>query len=496
MDAERRRDMKLASTDLDRIRQTAASLVEERHLPGLAVGVVQGDDLVFAEGFGFADIESGRRQDPALRQRIGSITKTMTALCIMALIDEGRLSLDDRIVGLLPDVPLHGHADALTVRHLLTHTGGIGEAPTMEHVTRIEEVLWSDAPEVPSTVEAYPNGILIEVPPGTKWAYANHGYGLLGEILARKEGMPVDDVLRRRIFEPLGMESSDSFDRPHPDLTTGYHRAPDEEQRVLIERSGGHVPDEEAVDGHNIRMANYQYIRGESLRAAGAVQSTIYDMGRYASALLRRGGGIVRPETFDAMVAPQWCLHDRLPSQGFAFARLRRFGRRVFGHGGGVAGGWNTMLSVLPDDDVALLVHLNLTSMDMMHVGSALIRALVDAPPAAHEAVCRLDPAVLAAAPGLYQGSPGTLTNLRIIAGVGRVRIEDHDGDLYVHSQRGPWKDGVRMLPADASDPTFFMLQTEDVEPAYLALVRNDAGEITGLRGDMMELIRAPDSDA
>jgi CubicO group peptidase (beta-lactamase class C family) len=488
--------MKLSTTDLDRIRQTAASLVEERHLPGLAVGVVQGDDLVFAEGFGFADIESGRRQDPALRQRIGSIAKTMTALCIMALIDEGRLSLDDRIVELLPDVPLHGHADALTVRHLLTHTGGIGEAPTMEHIVRPGEVLFSDVPDMRSTVEVYPNGILIEVPPGTKWAYANHGYGLLGEILARKERVPVDEVLRRRIFEPLGMAGSDSFERPHPDLTTGYHRAPDADTRVLIERSGGQVPDEEAVDGHNIRMAKYEYVRGDSMRACGAVQSTIYDMARYASAPLRRGGGIVREDTFAAMVAPQWCLDDRMPSQGLAFGRLHRFGRRVFGHGGGVGGGWNTMLSVLPDDDVALLVHLNLASMDIMHVDSTLMRALVDAPPAAWKAACPLDPVMLAAAPGQYQWSSGPLTSLRIITGLGRVRVKDHDGDLYVHSERGPWKDGARMLPADPSGSTFFMLQTEDIEPTYVALLRNDAGEITGLRAGLMDLIRAPDPDA
>jgi len=483
--------MRLSTTDLDRIRETAAALVEERHLPGLAVGVVQGDDLVFAEGHGFADIESGRKQDPALRQRIGSITKTMTGLCIMALIDEGRLSLDDRIVELLPDVPLHGHVDALTVRHLLTHTGGIGLAPTIEHITRVGEMLWSD---VPSTVEAYPHGILIEVPPGSKWAYANHGYGLLGEILARKEGVPVDEVLRRRIFEPLGMANTDNLDRPHPDLTTGYHRAPDADERVLIERTGGHVPDEETVHGRNVRMANHQYIRGESLRAAGAVQSTIYDMARYASALLRRGG-IVRPETFAAMVAPQWCPDDRMPGQGFAFQVVPRFGRRWFGHGGGVPGGWETALGVLPDDDVALLVHLNLAPMELMHVERALMAALVDAPPRSRDAPGPLDPAMLAAAPGQYQWSAGPLTSLSVIMEVGRVRIANHDGDLHVRSERGSWKDGVRMLPAGASDPAFFTLQTEDVEPAYLALLRNGAGEITGLRAGMMDLIRAPDPD-
>ena len=84
------------STNPARISETANRLLEEFHLPGLSVGVVSGDDLVYAEGFGWADIESRRAQDPNLHQRIGSITKTMVCLCTMALVEEGKLSLDDR----------------------------------------------------------------------------------------------------------------------------------------------------------------------------------------------------------------------------------------------------------------------------------------------------------------------------------------------------------------------------------------------------------------
>ena len=142
--------------DADRIRSVTTRLVEEHHLPGVSVGVVIGDDLVFAEGFGYADIESGRRQDPALRQRIGSITKTMVGMCTMALVDEGRLSLDDRVVELLPDITFHGPAETLAVRHLVTHTGGIGEAPTMASITDPYEALWSDTPDVPPISESLP----------------------------------------------------------------------------------------------------------------------------------------------------------------------------------------------------------------------------------------------------------------------------------------------------------------------------------------------------
>src|SRR6059058_19974 len=84
--------------DIARVREAAAAPIERWHLPGMSIGVVQGDDLVWAEGFGSGDIESGEPMDPARRQRVASITKTMTGLCMMGLVDENRLSLDDRVV--------------------------------------------------------------------------------------------------------------------------------------------------------------------------------------------------------------------------------------------------------------------------------------------------------------------------------------------------------------------------------------------------------------
>lgn len=79
--------MTFTAEDARRIREEAQGALDELHLPGVGIGVVEGDDLVFSEGFGFADIESGRKQAPGLRQRICSITKTMVGLCAMALVD-------------------------------------------------------------------------------------------------------------------------------------------------------------------------------------------------------------------------------------------------------------------------------------------------------------------------------------------------------------------------------------------------------------------------
>ncbi|MDP6403359.1 MAG: serine hydrolase domain-containing protein [SAR202 cluster bacterium] len=479
----------IGESDVERIMSTVSDLVDEYHLPGISVGVVSGQDLVFAEGFGFADIESRRPQDPALRQRIGSITKTMVGLCAMALMDEGKLSLDDLVVEQLPDLTFHGPAGTLAVRHLLTHTGGIGEAPTMDDVTDPFAVLWSDTADVPPVGSAYPDGILIETAPGTKWAYANHGFALLGEIVARIEGKPIEGVLHNRVFGPLGMTDTDCLDLPHERLTTGYQRPPGHDELDVLELLGKDLPatyqampkDPKPVDGYNIR-GRYVYVRP---RAAGGVQSTIFDMARYAAALLRKGEGIVRSSTFDAMTAPQYRPDDRLMSVGLTFFRQRRFGSEGFGHGGGIAGGWNTHLGVFPDEQLAVLVHMNLSDGLFSRVAGRIVQAALDAPDTALPAH-GLAPAVLESAPGVFQPAPGHLTNFRTVRATGRVQITAEGGELFLRSRRGAWREGVRMLPASDADPGLFMLDTGDLEPPQVVLVRDEREEVTSIRFDRL----------
>ena len=307
----------------------------------------------------------------------------------------------------------------------------------------------------------------------------------------RAEGMgSIDDVLRKRIFEPLGMTSTDCHDMPHSDLTTGYHRPPPQDAIDLAKQAGAELPkvEGEPVDGHNYR-GHYQYVKG---RSAGAVQSTIPDMAKYASALLRKSPGIVKPETFDQMTSPQWCPDERLVNIGYAFFRERRFGRFSFQHGGGVVGGWGTGMWVFPEENLALLSHCNINSDKPINV--RILRALFDAP--AQKLTERaVDSGILAGAPGVYQAPmPGPLTNLRIITGMGRIQVSQQDGGLMLHARRGPWKDGARMLHADGGDPGFFELETEGIIRPHLALLRDADGAVTGLRFDqLVEMERTSD---
>lgn len=467
------------TVDTALIRDTAAQLLEEHHLPGLGIGVVVGEELAFAEGFGYADIESKSAMTPETRQRIGSITKTMVGLCAMALVDEGRLRLDAHVVDLLPDVRLHGPSDSMTVWHLMTHTGGIGEMPNVSDFADPSFKLWMSGDEFPGVPEAYPDGITVEVPPGTKWAYANHGWILLGEIVSRIEGAQIEDVVAQRVFGPLGMADTDLLDQPHADLSTGYHHEPSEDMRELMHRIGREIPDEETADGHNI-AGKYEYVRG---RAAGATQSTVPDMARYASALLRGGAGIVSPGAFAEMVKPQWQPDARLPGWGLGFQIRPFFGHPGFGHGGGVIGGWNTYLSVFPGDGIGVLLHVNLMYEEFDHqVVPALMGAALGAewsPPPE----IPIDERILETAPGVYEApTPGPLTNFRIMNDTGRVLIAARDGGLSFRSRRGCWKQGVPLRTVDPSEPDLFELQDGTPEPPRLAMVRDASGAVTGLR--------------
>ena len=452
-------------------------LVEDLNLPGLAVGVATSDGPVFAKGFGFADVELQRVQDANVRHRIGSVTKPMTALCVMALVEEGRLSLDNHVADLLPELAFQGYSDALKVRHLLAHVGGIGEAPTRALLPQARELLMSDTKTAMTVAQLYPDGFEVEVQPGTKWAYANLGYGLLGAIVCKVENRSLNEVMQSRIFSALEMGNSDVLDRPHASLSKGYIGDPDD-------------------PGINTPLSEYSHIRGECLRAAGGGQSTMNDMMRFAVAMLRQtddyANNIVKPETFADMTSPHWRLDDRLVSQGFGFVGTRRFGRQAIVHAGGIQDGWVTMLTLLPEDDLALVTFLNMGSEHFGQVDSMLLEAILDAPRAAL-AVINTEASMLNAAPGMYQCKPGTLTNARPVVQHGRLYIDRVNDALYLRSQRGAWVEPVRMQQVDADDTTLFALVTDDIEPMHVVLVRENGGEVVAIQIGVTAFLRSSD---
>lgn len=474
-----------------RIREAAAEIIDTHRVPGISIGVVQGDDLVFCEGFGYADLESREPMRPERRQRIASITKTMVGLCAMAAADDGKLPLDDRVTDLLPEVRFEGPVETMTVRHLLTHTSGIGEAPTADRLADIANPDRAAIQQPGDFSTLYPGGITVEVKPGAKYAYCNNGYGLLGEIIVRAEGASLQEVMQRRIWGPLGMTSTDILDENDERITSCYHRAPDDDRRFQLERAGITVKDEPTVDGINIK-GKFTADFNQGMRAAGGVQSTVPDMAKYASALLRGASDVVRPETFAAMTSAHHGGDPRMTAWGLSFARtpLRVDGeqpsqwKQLIGHGGAYFGGWNSHLDVIPELGLGIIQHMNIMLDEPAPLFRKVIRAVIGSEGPRHEQRA-VDAQILATAPGMYMlPMPGPLTNFRPATNVGYVNISADGDRLLLEARWGKWKTPVALTPCDADDPAFFAVLTPGADPAYVCFTRDAAGDVTGLRRD------------
>ena len=183
-------------------------------VPGASVLVLKDGEPVVRRSFGLADVEQGVAAAPETNYRLASITKQFTAAAILLLAEDGKLALDDRAREWLPSLPESN--DAITLRHLLTHTGGLVD---------YEEIMPADL-EQPlrdaDVLELQAGESRLYFEPGTAWRYSNGGYALLALIVERASGLPFPEFLRRRIFLPLGMQNTIAYVKEGPAVP---HRA-------------------------------------------------------------------------------------------------------------------------------------------------------------------------------------------------------------------------------------------------------------------------------
>jgi CubicO group peptidase (beta-lactamase class C family) len=309
---------------------------------GLAVGVVRNGSLEFFSGHGLADIASNTPITQDTVFRIGSITKTFTAIAVLQLWEQGLVDLDApakdylRAYRLIPANA--GHRPA-TVRQLLTHTAGL---PQLVYPSRAFKPILGETvrfgQRLPTLAEFYRGGLRLVAEPGTRHTYSNHSFATLGQLVEDVSGEPLDRYFREHIFEPLAMADTDLLrsERVKPGLATGY----------ALRADGPHpVSDCDVVTV-----------------GAGSIYSTTSDMARYVAALLDGGkgehGSVLKPETLASMFAPHYQPDPRLPGVGLAFFRGEIGGHRVVEHDGLVPG-FSSQLSVAPDDGVGVVALTN-----------------------------------------------------------------------------------------------------------------------------------------
>lgn len=456
----------MATRPLDDARlATVIGEVLHRHpAGGLAVGVVGPGGLEFFSGSGVADTARGTPITQHTVFRIGSISKTFTAIAVMQLREQDLLDLDDPVGEHLRSyrlAPARGSFRPVTIRQLLTHTGGIGEFRGVADLFRPTIGLAAARDRAPSLADYYHGKLRVEVEPGTKWAYANHGFATLGQLVEDVSGEPFASYMRKHLFGPLGMDSTDftRTDLIRDQLATGY---------MLRGRGLKAVPD-----------------RDIAVQGAGAGFSTTADMARYAAALLGGGGPLLPPEVLAEMFRPQYQPDPRLPGIGLSFLRGDIGGHRTVGHDGGWPGFISAMV-VAPGDGLAVLSFANTGSVAPARVTDAILREALGAGADLPRTDVPEHPEVWAGICGWYGPGPGPFTNARVrmLTGAG-VEVAVRGSHLVLRGLAPVprLRKGFRLHADDPGDPYLFRLDLTDLDRGtwQIAFSRNGDGAVTAL---------------
>jgi CubicO group peptidase (beta-lactamase class C family) len=308
----------------DQVDDLVKGEMAKHQIPGLALEVVQHGKEVKTAAYGFANLEWNVPATPETIFEIGSVTKQFTAACILLLVEEGKLSLDDKIIKYLKNTPASW--SDITVRQLLAHTSGIKNYTGLDgfelskHLT--QEQFIAKIGEVP-----------LVFPPGEKFSYCNTGYNLLGFIIENVSGEKYLDFLSEKILRPLSMSST-------------TNREP---SRILKLRAAGY--EQSKTNGLVNRDVDYT-----DLFSAGEIVSTLGDLMKWDAAL--DSEKILKNSSKEQMWASSPLNDGKLTGYGFGWFLNPLNGHKNIGHSGSTSG-FSASNQRFPDDGLTIVVLCN-----------------------------------------------------------------------------------------------------------------------------------------
>jgi CubicO group peptidase (beta-lactamase class C family) len=297
--------------------------------PGIAVSVSIDGELVFSEGFGYADLEQQVPVSAATtRFRVGSTAKSMTAMAVGKLVETGRLDLDAPVQDYLPDYPEKD--GVVTTRLLAGHLAGI------RHYNGNEFLIAEHYPTVEDGLAIFRNDPLVSLP-GAEFNYSSYGYNLLSAVVEAAAGQEFLSYMEETVFDPVGMEQ-----------TIADHVYP-----IVPNRSRYY----EVQDGVTY---NSPWVDNSYKWAGGGILSTSEDLVRFGVAHL--SGDFLSRDTIETLWTSQSTLDGEETGYGIGwFTETDSAGRRVIRHSGGSIGG-TTNFRIFPDDGLVIAVITNTSS--------------------------------------------------------------------------------------------------------------------------------------
>lgn len=293
--------------------------------PGASAIVVKKGEIIYKKGVGIADMELSVPVQPDMVFRIGSVTKQFTAVCILKLVSEGKLSLQDDIKKYIPD---YGIKEPITVEHLLTHTSGI---KSYTNVDSFWKHMRTDM--TPREIIRLTESDTLEFQPGAQYNYNNTAFVMLGYIIEKVSGKPYEEYLHQNIFMPLGMNNS-------------YFGS---ESRIIKNRVKGYKKVEKD-------FFNSDYISMTLPHAAGSIISTVEDLWKWNKALYSYK--VISKEMVDKFTTPYKLTNGKSTNYGYGIAISSIQGSPVYDHGGGIPG-FLTFGIYMPKEEVFVAVFSN-----------------------------------------------------------------------------------------------------------------------------------------
>ncbi|HSF79685.1 MAG TPA: serine hydrolase domain-containing protein [Anaerolineales bacterium] len=442
-----------------------ARKMEEFHIAGAAISVVKDGQLLFAKGYGYADLENKIPVDPEQTIfRVGSVGKTFTWTAVMQLVEQGKLDLEADINTYLDFSIPDTYPQPITLKHLMTHTSGFDD--------RWIESLVSDDSELMSAREWLTSNMPGPVrPPGEAAGYSNYNAMLAGYIVARVSGQDYTQYMQEYIFTPLGMTLS-SAQSPIP-------------EGLRANLSKGYVYE------NGVFQAFPNYTAQPALMPSGGHQMSVTDMARFMVAHLQGGFygdastemRILEESTARQMQNTLYTPDPRLLGMAYGFADMSDNGQWTLGHEG-TSPPMKSQLLLLPDQHLGIFVVYNGDAGDLTTQHYGFQRAFFDHYYPAPAAEPIQPPADFAERAGRFVGlyklaSSNTTTPEKIMGLFGYFNIEISDPG-----------DGTLLVPIEGIEMRFV-----EVEPLYFRRVdapfaivfrENEQGRITHMFTDLM----------
>jgi CubicO group peptidase (beta-lactamase class C family) len=325
---------------LGELKSAMQTILEKQHVPGVGIALVSGGEVLWCGGLGKADIAANRDITCQTEFRVGSISKSFVSLALLKLSEQGKIDLNAKLADIAPEVPMNSAWEAsnpVRVANILEHTAGFDDMSFSE-VYNVHDP--ADIPQL-KVLQTHPDQQNVRWSPGSRFSYANPGYGIAGYLIEKMSGQPYDAYIHENILVPVG-------------ITTGDFRLTPANKALLAQGYEANPP----------KAVPYREIY---LRPAGDMKASPGELAKLVQFFLRRGtvdgAPLLKPETIARMEYPQTVLSSKNGLRlGYGLANYTEVegGLVTHGHDGGI-GGFISSYRYMPEQNWGYVILLNST---------------------------------------------------------------------------------------------------------------------------------------